>query len=115
MAKQTVYQVTDDIDGRILSDEEGETIQYSLDGRRYEIDLASDNAAKFREILEPYVSVSRKVTGPGRSRQSRSKSRKPGRGHNTSAVRTWARENGFTVPDRGRIPYAVLDAYEAAH
>lgn len=98
MAKQTVYQITDDIDGR-----------------HYEIDLGADNAAKFREVLKPYISVSRKVTGPGRSRQSRSKGQKPGRGHNIPAVRTWARENGFTVPDRGRIPYAVLDPYEAAH
>lgn len=115
MAKQTVYQITDDIDGRILSEEENETIQYSIDGRHYEIDLGSDNAEKFREALEPYVAVSRKVATSGRSRQSRSKGQKPGRGHNISAVRTWARENGYTVPDRGRIPYAVLDAYEAAH
>ncbi|WP_223148567.1 histone-like nucleoid-structuring protein Lsr2 [Auritidibacter ignavus] len=115
MAKQTVYQITDDIDGRVLSEDESETIKYSIDGRQYEIDLGADNAAKFREVLKPYISVSRKVTGPGRSRQSRSKGQKPGRGHNIPAVRTWARENGFTVPDRGRIPYAVLDPYEAAH
>ncbi|MDN5599257.1 MAG: histone-like nucleoid-structuring protein Lsr2 [Micrococcaceae bacterium] len=115
MARKFVSQITDDIDGEILSEEDSETIQYSLDGRHYEIDLGPANAKKFREVLEPYVSVSRKAAAPARTRQSRSKTTKPGRGLDMSAVRSWARENGHTVPDRGRIPNVVLDAYEAAH
>ncbi|MBT2401063.1 histone-like nucleoid-structuring protein Lsr2 [Streptomyces sp. ISL-100] len=31
------------------------------------------------------------------------------------AVRQWARENGFDVPARGRIPMAVSQAYRLAH
>lgn len=108
-------QITDDIDGEILSEEDSETIQYSIDGRHYEIDLGPANAKKFREALEPYVSVSRKSAAPARTRQSRAKTTKPGHGLDMSAVRSWARENGHTVPDRGRIPNVVLDAYEAAH
>ncbi|MGS2589331.1 Lsr2 family DNA-binding protein [Streptomyces hebeiensis] len=30
------------------------------------------------------------------------------------APRAWAREQGFDVPDRGRIPAAVIDAYKQA-
>lgn len=30
-------------------------------------------------------------------------------------VREWARHNGYNVPERGRIPGAVLDAYAKAH
>ncbi|WP_377271878.1 histone-like nucleoid-structuring protein Lsr2 [Peterkaempfera sp. SMS 1(5)a] len=30
-------------------------------------------------------------------------------------IRTWARENGHEVADRGRIPRNVVDAYRAAH
>ena len=30
-------------------------------------------------------------------------------------IREWARENGCEVPDRGRVPSDVRDAYEAAH
>jgi Lsr2 len=30
----------------------------------------------------------------------------------TAALRTWARENGHAVRDRGRIPAAVVAAYE---
>ncbi|MGO2943893.1 MAG: histone-like nucleoid-structuring protein Lsr2 [Brevibacterium aurantiacum] len=115
MARKFVSQITDDIDGQILSEEDSESVQYSIEGRHYEIDLGPANAKKFREALEPYVSVSRKVSAPGRTRQSRSRTSRPGRGLDMSAVRAWARENGHTVPDRGRVPNAVLDAYEAAH
>jgi hypothetical protein len=31
-----------------------------------------------------------------------------------AAVRTWARENGQSVKDRGRVPAAVVEAYLAA-
>lgn len=114
MAKPTVYQITDDIDGRILSEEESETIQYSIDGHHYEIDLGSGNAGQFRELLKPYISVSRKTAATGGAGRSRVRGRSRARKHDFSAVRAWARYNGHTVPDRGRIPYAVLDAYEAA-
>jgi hypothetical protein len=30
-------------------------------------------------------------------------------------VREWAAQNGYTLSERGRVPAAVLDAYDAAH
>lgn len=33
----------------------------------------------------------------------------------TKAIREWARENGYDVSDRGRIPADVMDAYAAAN
>lgn len=33
----------------------------------------------------------------------------------TKAIRAWARQNGHTVPDRGTLPAAVVDAYTEAH
>lgn len=33
----------------------------------------------------------------------------------TSEIRAWARANGHEVPDRGRVPGPVADAYRAAH
>jgi hypothetical protein len=32
----------------------------------------------------------------------------------TAAVRSWARENGYTVADRGRVPAEVVAAYRNA-
>ncbi|MBJ6620029.1 Lsr2 family DNA-binding protein [Streptomyces sp. DHE17-7] len=37
-----------------------------------------------------------------------------GNGFDGPSVRKWAREQGYTVRDRGRIPTAVLEAYAAA-
>jgi hypothetical protein len=47
----------DDLDGS----EADETVTYSLDDQEYEIDLSEENAAKFRETLEPYIDKSRPV------------------------------------------------------
>ena len=33
----------------------------------------------------------------------------------TRAVRDWARQNGFELSDRGRIPATVIEAFEVAH
>lgn len=32
-----------------------------------------------------------------------------------TSIRDWARKNGYSVSDRGRIPSDVLEAYDAAH
>ncbi|MGW2303282.1 Lsr2 family DNA-binding protein [Streptomyces sp. NPDC001809] len=32
----------------------------------------------------------------------------------TGCVRAWARANGYEVPDRGRVPLAILEAWETA-
>jgi hypothetical protein len=39
----------------------------------------------------------------------------PGQGERPSDIREWARRNGIPVPDRGRIPAAVREAWVAAH
>jgi hypothetical protein len=33
----------------------------------------------------------------------------------TKAIRDWARQNGYELSDRGRIPATVIEAFEAAH
>jgi hypothetical protein len=33
----------------------------------------------------------------------------------TATIRAWARENGHEVSERGRIPKAVVQAYQSAH
>lgn len=35
--------------------------------------------------------------------------------HGYAAVRAWARENGIHVNAQGRVPRAVMDAYDAVH
>ncbi|MGW0423256.1 Lsr2 family DNA-binding protein [Streptomyces sp. NPDC003015] len=37
-----------------------------------------------------------------------------GRSVDTNAIREWARVSGHEVPDRGRVPAALRDAWERA-
>ena len=99
----------DDLDGSKAD----ETISFGLDGTTYELDLSKANAKKLREALAPYVNVGRKVTPRARGRSTGA-----GRGRrgSTSAaeIRAWAREHGYEVSDRGRVPAEVRAAYTAA-
>lgn len=108
MAQRLKVELVDDIDGK----EADETVTFGLDGVSYEIDLSTKNAAKMRDSLAVYVGSARKVGG----RKRRGKASGGGRsGSNTAEIRDWARQNGYEVSERGRIPAEVRQAYEAAH
>ncbi len=111
MARKIVHQIIDDIDGTVLDPGEGESVHFSVDGKGYEIDLTEENARKLRDALAPFISAGRRsgAQATKRTRATASSS------HDLSRVRQWARENGYTVSDRGRVPGAVLDAYDAAN
>ncbi|RZS79464.1 Lsr2 protein [Motilibacter rhizosphaerae] len=114
MAQRTIVTLEDDIDGG----EAEETVTFALDGVTYEIDLNEANAARLRDALAPYVGAGRRVGG--RSSAAARPAARPARAasspkQDTGAVREWARANGFTVSDRGRIPGNVVQAFEQAH
>lgn len=104
MARQTIHQLVDDIDGTVLESGEGETASFSIDGKGYEIDLKPEHVAQLREALAPYIAAARR-TGAAAAR------RKTGR-RNVDEIRTWARANGFTVSDRGRVPVEIEKAFQ---
>jgi hypothetical protein len=108
MAQRTIVHLVDDVSGG----DADETVAFALDGQPYEIDLSSENAARLRESLAEFVASARKPAGGGARPARRGSSR---RANDTGDVRSWARENGFAISERGRIPSNVLDAYAAAH
>ena len=115
MARRIVHQLVDDLDGSVLEIGSGETVLFSLDGIAYEIDLTDDNAAALREAFAPYIAAARTVsrtasTGGGAARKRRRSGQQ-----DYSAIRAWAKQNGYTVSERGRVPAAVIEAYEAAN
>ena len=117
MAQKVDVKFIDDLDG---SDAAG-TVSFALDGRSYEIDLSDDNAARLRDALASFVAAARRSgSGARRGRSAQRQSAeapattRPSR-EATAAIRTWARENGHEVSERGRIPNSVVQAYEAAH
>ncbi len=109
MAQKVITQLVDDVDGSVLADGAGETVRFSLDGTSYEIDLSKKNAEKLRGTLQTYIDAGRKVGRRTGSAGKRSQS-----GPTAKELRDWARSNGFKVPDRGRIPSTVREAFEAA-
>ena len=117
MARRIVHQLVDDIDGTLLEVGEGETVLFSLDGVAYEIDLTNENAAEFRASLERYTNAARTVSSSRATAAASSAGRKRRRSgqQDYSSVREWAKQNGYQVSERGRVPASVLEAYEAAH
>ncbi|MER6556831.1 Lsr2 family protein [Streptomyces sp. NPDC001027] len=110
MAQKVQVLLVDDLDGG----EADETVTFALDGKTYEIDLTTTNADKLRGLLEPYVKGGRR-TG-GRAAGGRAKARAASGGsQDTAQIRAWAKENGFEVNDRGRVPATIREAYEKAN
>lgn len=109
MAKVTMVSTLDDIDGSANA----ETISFALDGVAYEIDLSASHAAKLRDALATYIAHGRRVGGR-KVRASRGRASSADRDQIT-AIREWARANGHQVSDRGRLPAAIVAAYEAAN
>jgi hypothetical protein len=105
MAKNIVTQYTDDIDG---SRAQG-TIQFSYNGSAYEIDLSTKNAKAFEKALSPYIDAARKIRRPAGATTRRARHTPAA---NLADVRAWAQSNGYEVAGRGRIPAAVLEAFE---
>jgi hypothetical protein len=116
MAQKTIVQLIDDLDGS--SSDSIETVTFGLDGVTYEIDLSDDNAGQLRDSLAQFIGSARRTggrakrgtvtvagsngtNGSGRSREQ------------TQAIREWAKKNGHDVSDRGRIPAAVIEAFES--
>ena len=112
MAQKVQTLFIDDIDG---GEAEG-TVRFALDGTEYETDLNQKHTEELRSALGTYVTHARKV-GTGARRGGRGAG-KGGRGAasalNTTEIRNWAREQGYDIKDRGRVPADVVAKYQAA-
>lgn len=108
MAQKVNIVLVDDLD----QSDADETVTFGLDGKEYAIDLNADNARSLRDAVAPYVAHARAVSGrSGR----RSAPKAAASGAAPAEIRAWARENGFNVPERGRVSAEVREAYAAAH
>lgn len=110
MAQRVITQLVDDLTGDDIVEGKGETVSFALDGQQYSIDLTHKNADKFRGLFQDYIAVASKLGRKSGTRAGRAAS-----GPSARELRDWARSNGLDVPDRGRIPGAVRDAYDSAH
>ena len=113
MAQKVIREFIDDIDGS----EAERTFTFAVDGTNYEIDLSSQNIKEFNEAIAGFVESARKVKTSDNGRRARKTStRDSGRSREqTQAVRDWARQQGHTINDRGRVPAAIQQAFDQAH
>ncbi len=132
MAKTLIVQLTcdrckaekgDNVDGT-------ETVAFGFDGYDYSLDLCKEHAGDFHNTVQGLIGWSSDRTRSGGGRRSSRRSGSPeetGAGgaapartsadrERLKAIRDWARENGHpNLGDRGRIPQAIVAAYDAAH
>ena len=133
MAKTLIVQLTCDrckaekgenVDG-------AETVTFGFDGYDYSLDLCKEHGQDFHNTLQGLISWSsdRTRSGGGRRARRSGSSDDAGSTAGTStparssadrerlkAIRDWARQNGHPdLGDRGRVPQAVVAAYDAAH
>ena len=110
MAQKVQITLLCDLDDGNVEAEE--TLQFSLGGSAYEVDVCGKHAQQIRDGLEPFVAHARK-TSPASS--SRRRQRTAAGRDQTASVRSWAKDHGIQVNERGRIPASVVKEYEAAH
>lgn len=133
MAKTLIVQLTCDrckaekgenVDG-------AQTVTFGFDGYDYSLDLCSEHSDDFHNTVQRFISWSSDRTRSGTPRRSRratgDESGTAGNGtaaaprssadrERLKSIREWARGNGFPdLGDRGRIPQAIVAAYDAAH
>ena len=99
MAQKITVALEDDLDGGPAA----ETVRFVLGGTEYEIDLSTKNANAFRRQLAPFIEHARKVGRRQRRRLGRTASSR----ERSADIRAWAKDQGITVSDRGRIPASV--------
>jgi len=59
MAPVTQVRLIDDLDGG----DADESVDFTVDNKRYQMDLSEKNAARLREILAPFIAAARRSSG----------------------------------------------------
>jgi hypothetical protein len=117
LAKTTV--ITDDLDGS----PNAETVRFSLQGRTYEIDLATKSREKLEKALQPFIDKASGVTrAPGSLRlptNGGSKAKSNPQASEDRTARQWAQAtglkvNGKPVGSKGRLHPDVRSAWQKA-
>lgn len=103
MAKKITVELVDDFTG----ESGATTTRFSLDGKHYEIELVDDR--DLRDRMAPWIAKSRIV----KKRNGNMVQQPNGRSHrDMHRIRLWARANHYCVPARGKIPPAIIEAFD---
>jgi hypothetical protein len=118
VARITQVVVTCDLeDGDVGA---SDSISFTYGGKTYSLDLCKEHLEEVKSTLDAYAQAGHPAGRAARSRRGAgargARSRRPSAGARESQaeIRQWAREQGYAVGDRGRIPAEVRAAYDAA-
>jgi hypothetical protein len=106
MATILNMMLTDDTDG---SGNAG-TVIFSYQDSSYEIDLSAQNKDLFAEALAPFITAARRIPAAASPHRRTAADRL-----DRASIRAWARDQGITISDRGRISTAIISQYRATH
>ena len=98
--------ITDDLTGETLSDDVKAT-KVTLEGTDYEVFLSDDSKENLVAFLSGELPLSPAMRPATTRRRSGSVPKS-----NASEIRAWAKDQGLKVPDRGRIPADVMEAWD---
>ncbi len=84
MVKKVVVTMVDDLDKKSPADE---TVEFSVDGVAYEIDLTAANAAELRDALKKWIPHARKSNSAKSANGSVAKSRPVADRDQSAAIR----------------------------
>ncbi|MCX4233266.1 histone-like nucleoid-structuring protein Lsr2 [Streptomyces ortus] len=113
MASKVVTTYVDDVTGEEAIDIAPHSIL--IDGAGVEIDLTDENYERLLELLNPYLHAegARRIRGATKVNGKRKQT--TARGADSSAIRLWAKNNGYEISDRGRVPASVREEYQKAN
>lgn len=102
-----ITMLVDDLDGSTV---DVHTLRFSLDGTEYAIDLGPQNEAALRKLIAGYAEHARLDT-PRRNARRAAPRVRPVVNTDTALIRAWAKEKGYDVNDRGRVPGSIIREY----
>ena len=111
MASKTMVELIDDITGEPAD----ESVVFGLDNITYTIDLSADNAKELRDRIATFIECAQRVKAAKGGRSVTTKRAAGLTRDQNRAIRDWARGQGETVSERGRIPAELIVRFQEAH
>jgi hypothetical protein len=108
--RQIIETVTCDVCGQTTDDPTNVTLGWGRE--QWELDLCPTHNAELSQQFDQWTANARRT---GSSSSGRSGRASNGSGGNVTAIREWAKANGYKVGDKGRIAADVRAAYAAAN
>lgn len=115
MAQKIIVQLHSDLSEVEIPQGEGSTVNFSFQGRNFEIDLSDKELAEFEEVLDVYMTHGRRATKTRSASAPVASSNANANRERLQNIREWAKENGHEVSERGRIKQDLMDAYDKAN